>query len=137
VDVQLLLFYAATPNDYRPAFAAMRQARAEAVLIISSPEFFTDASVLASLAIETRLPTMCEWADMARSGCLLGYGPDFNELERRVAGYVARILNGAAPGELPIEEPTRFGFAINLKTAKTLDLTLPQSILGRADEVIE
>ena len=78
-----------------------------------------------------------EWADMARSGCLLGYGPNFDELERRVAGYVARILNGAAPGELPIEEPTRFGFAINLKTAKTLDLTLPQSILGRADEVIE
>ena len=107
------------------------------MLVISSPEFFTDASMLASLAIETRLPTMCEWADMARSGCLLGYGPDFNELERRVAGYVARILNGAAPGELPIEEPTHFGFAINLKTAKTLDLTLPQSILGRADEIIE
>jgi ABC-type uncharacterized transport system substrate-binding protein len=137
VGVELLPFYAASSDDYRAAFAAMRQAGADAVIIISSPELFTNASTLAALAIEARLPTICEWAEMARSGCLLGYGPDFDELERGVAGYVARIFRGAAPGDLPIEGPTHFVFAVNAKTAKALDLALPQSILARADEVIE
>ena len=68
---------------------------------------------------------------------MLGYGPDYTELQRRVADYVARILRGAAPGDLPIEQPTHYEFAINLKTARALGLTIPQSILGRADEVIE
>jgi putative ABC transport system substrate-binding protein len=137
LGVDLLPFYAATPDDYGSAFAGMRQAGADALEITSSPEFASNASALAALAIETRLPTMCEWAEMARSGCLLGYGPDFDELERRVAGYVARIFRGAAPGELPIERPTRFGFAVNLKTAKALGLMIPQSTMARTDEVIE
>jgi len=84
-----------------------------------------------------RLPTICEWAEMARSGCLLGYGPDYIELQHSVANYVARIFRGAAPGELPIEGPTHFRFAINMKTAKTLGLTIPPTLLARADEVIE
>jgi putative tryptophan/tyrosine transport system substrate-binding protein len=137
IGVDLLPFYAATPDDYRAAFAGMREAGADALEITSSPEFHSNASALAALAIETRLPTICEWAQMARSGCLLGYGPDFDELERGVAGYVARIFRGAAPGELPIEGPTHFQFAVNLKTAKALGLTIPQSVLARADEVIE
>ena len=89
------------------------------------------------LAIEANLPTICEWKSMAAEGCLVGYGPDFAGLLRRTADYVARIFRGAAPGELPIEGPTRFEFAINLKTAKALGLTVPQSTLVRADEVIE
>ena len=135
--IELLPFYAASRDEYPSVFAAMRSAGAEALEIISAPELYTDAAMLAELAAETRLPTICEWADMAQSGCLLGYGPDLPELERRVASYVARIFRGAAPGDLPIERPTHFQFAVNLKTAKALGLTLPPAILARADDVIE
>jgi putative ABC transport system substrate-binding protein len=74
---------------------------------------------------------------MAEQGCLLGYGPDYAEVLRRNADYVARIFRGAAPGDLPIEQPTHFEFAVNLKTAKALGLTIPPAILARADDVIE
>ena len=133
----LLPFYAAQPQDYPATFAAMRDAGPIALQIVSAPQFFTNASTLAELALEAKLPTMCEWRSMAAQGCLLGYGPDYAELLRRVADYVARIFHGASPGELPIEGPTHYEFAINLKTAKTLGLTLPPVILARADEVIE
>ena len=93
--------------------------------------------MLTKLAAEARLPTICEWSDMAQSGYLLGYGPDFAEFERRMASYVARILRGAPPGDLPIEGPTHFRFAVNLKTAKVLGLTLPPSIWALIDDVIE
>jgi putative ABC transport system substrate-binding protein len=123
VGIELVAFYGAQPEDYPPAFAAMRKSGADALEIISAPE--------------TGLPTMCEWAEMARSGCLLGDGPDYSELQHRVADYVARIFRGASPGDLPMEGPTHFQFTVNLKTAKALGLTVPQSILARADEVIE
>jgi putative ABC transport system substrate-binding protein len=133
----LLPFYAAQPEDYPATFAAMRDAGASALQIVSAPQFFTNAATLAELALEARLPTMCEWRSMAAQGCLLGYGPDYTELQRRVADYVARILRGAAPGDLPIEQPTHYELAVNLKTAAALGLTIPPSILARADEVIE
>src|SRR5207302_8402621 len=104
---------------------------------VSAPQFLTDSSTLAELALAARLLTMCEWRSMAAQGCLLGYGPDYAELQRRVADYVARIFHGVSPGELPIEGPTHYEFAINLRTAKTLGLTVPPAILARADEVIE
>jgi putative ABC transport system substrate-binding protein len=107
------------------------------VVIISAPDFFRDAALLSRLALEARLPTVCEWASMAHDGCLIGYGPNFAELWRLPADYIARILRGEKPGELPIEQPTLFEFAVNLKTAKTLDLTIPEAALQRADEVIE
>jgi putative tryptophan/tyrosine transport system substrate-binding protein len=135
--VELLPFYAATPEEYPIAFAAMRNAGVEALQIVSAPEFFSDARTLAALAVEAKLPTICEWRSMATEGCLVGYGPNFVELLRRTADYVARIFRGAVPGELPIEGPTRFEFAVNLKTAKALGLTIPQTIIARADEVIE
>jgi ABC-type uncharacterized transport system substrate-binding protein len=135
--VELIPFYGAQPEEYPTAFAAMRDARINGLEIISAPEFYTDAPRLAALAVETGLPTICEWAEMARLGCLLGYGQDYNELQRRVADYVARIFGGAAPGELPIEGPTHYHFTVNLNTAKSLGLTLPPAILARADEVIE
>ena len=90
------------------------------------------AATLAALAIEAKLPTICEWRSMATEGCLVGYGPDFAELLRRTADYVARIFRGATAGELPIEGPTRYEFAVNLKTAKALGLTVPQLILARS-----
>jgi putative ABC transport system substrate-binding protein len=135
--VELLPFYAGSPGEYSTAFAAMRSSGADALEIVSAPEFFSDARALAALAVDAKLPTVCEWRSMAVDGCLVGYGPDFDALLRRTADYVARIFLGAAPGELPIEGPTRFEFAVNLKTAKALGLMVPQSTLARADEVIE
>jgi len=137
VGVELLTFYGAQPADYPAAFAAMRQVRVAALEIISAPELYTDASQLAALAIQAGLPTICEWAEMARLGCLLGYGPDYNELQQRVANYVARIFRGAPPGDLPMEQPTRYEFVVNLKTAKALGIVVPPTILARADEVID
>jgi putative ABC transport system substrate-binding protein len=131
------VFYADEPADYIAAFAGMRTARSEALVIISAPDFFRDAALLSRLALEAGLPTVCEWASMARDGCLIGYGPNYAALWRRPAEYVARILRGEKPGELPIEQPTLFEFAINLRTAKALGLTIPEASLLRADEVIE
>jgi putative ABC transport system substrate-binding protein len=135
--IELLTLDAEGPDDYPAAFAAMRAAGVQALLITGNPTFNRDAALLARLALEMHLPIMCEWAENAQSGCLLGYGPNRSELRRRVAHHVARIFQGTAPGELPIEAPTHFELAINLKTAKLLGLTLPPSLLARADEVIE
>src|SRR6516225_6391410 len=137
IGLETDVFYADEPADYVAAFAGMRTVRSEALVIISAPDFFRDAALLSRLALEAGLPTVCEWASMARDGCLLGYGPNFAALWRRPAEYVARILRGEKPGELPIEQPTLFEFAINLKTAKVLGLTIPEASLLRADEVIE
>jgi putative ABC transport system substrate-binding protein len=137
LGLELVVFYAEVPADYSAAFAAMRSASAQALAILSAPDFSTNASTLAAFALEAGLPTVCEWRKMAEQGCLLGYGPDIAELYRRVADYVARIFRGAAPGDLPIEQPTHFEFAVNLKTAKALGLAIPPAILARADDVIE
>jgi putative ABC transport system substrate-binding protein len=131
------VFYADEPADYVAAFAGMRAAHSEALVIISAPDFFRDAALLSRLALDASLPTVCEWASMARDGCLVGYGPNRDALWRRPAEYVARILSGEKPGELPIEQPTLFEFAVNLKTAKALGLAVPPSLLATADEVIE
>jgi putative ABC transport system substrate-binding protein len=135
--LELRDFYAATAADYRPAFEAMRVAGAEALVVVASPELFRNWQMLHPLALEARLPTVCQWREMAEQGCLLGYGPDLDEARGRVADYVVRVLRGARPGELPIETPTRFAFGINLKTARAIGLDLPPSVLARATEVIE
>ena len=135
--IELAPFYAELPVQYAQAFAAMRRAGAQALAIVAAPEFNSDAEILAGLAIEAGLPTMCEWGQMAARGCLLGYGPVGLELWRRSADYVIRILRGTPASELPIEGPTRFEFIVNAKTAKKLGLTIPASVLVRADEVIE
>jgi putative tryptophan/tyrosine transport system substrate-binding protein len=84
-----------------------------------------------------RLPTLCEFRQMAEAGCLLSYGPTFDEITQRCAAQLDKILRGAAPGDLPMEQPTRFELVINLKTAKALNITVPQELLLRADAVIE
>jgi putative tryptophan/tyrosine transport system substrate-binding protein len=137
IGLELLTFYAATPEEFPPAFAKMRETGVQALAIASVPEFAGNAAALAAQALASHLPTVCEWDWMAQEGCLLGYGPDFAELRRRTADYVVRIFRGAAPGELPMEQPTHFKFTVNLKTATALGLTVPPSILARADEVIE
>jgi putative tryptophan/tyrosine transport system substrate-binding protein len=115
----------------------MRSAGAEALIIVSAPEFNRDAEILAALAVEAKLPTVCEWSHMAAQGCLFGYGPNQTELRRRTADYLVRIFRGSAPGDLPIEGPTPFQFAVNLRTAKHLGVELATGLLLRADEVIE
>ena len=137
IGVELLAFTVATPADYPTAFAAMQAAGAQALVISATSEFQRDAKQLAALALEARLPTVCEWAEMAHTGCLLGYGPSRTALRLRMADQIARIFRGVAPGDIAIERPTVFEFAINLKTAKALRLTVPPSLLARADEVIE
>jgi putative ABC transport system substrate-binding protein len=135
--LELPTYFAETPSAYPAAFTAMRSAGAEALIIVSAPEFNRDAEILAALAVEARLPTVCEWSHMAAQGCLFGYGPSQTELRRRTADYLVRIFRGRAPGDLPIEGPTRFQFAVNLRTARRLGVELPTSLLLRADEVIE
>jgi putative ABC transport system substrate-binding protein len=134
---ELLAFEAEGPDEYPATFAAMQVAGAQSLLITGNPTFNRDMTLLADLALEQHLPAMCEWAENARSGCTFGYGPNRSELRRRLAHLVARIFRGIAPSELPIETPTHFELAVNLKSAKQLGLDVPMTLLVRADEVIE
>jgi putative ABC transport system substrate-binding protein len=135
--IELAPVYAEGPASYPRAFTAMRAAAAQALVIVAAPEFNRDAEILAALATDAGLPTMCEWGQMAARGCLLGYGPVAPDLWRRAADYVLRVLRGAAPATLPIEGPAHFEFAVNLKTAKQLAVTIPTSVLLRVDQLIE
>jgi putative ABC transport system substrate-binding protein len=135
--VELLIFYASGPADYQSVFATIRAAHPDALQIGSSTIFTNDASHLAELAIQAGLPTVCDWPDSARRGCLLGYGPNPADLRRRTADFVARIFHGTPAGDLPIEDPTTFDLVVNLKTARALGIDLPPSLLAQADEVIE
>jgi putative ABC transport system substrate-binding protein len=125
------------PQAYEAAFAAMEAVGAQALAIGASPQFARDGAQLAKLAMERNLPTICQWRDMAEQGCMLSYGPSRPDMFRHTASFIARLLNGALPSELPIEQPTTFELVVNTKTAKTLGLDLMPSLLARADEVIE
>jgi putative ABC transport system substrate-binding protein len=133
--VQLQNVPARGSEELDNAFAAMTRKRAEAVLVLADPLFFFYRSRLVDLAAKRRLPTML-WA-FVDAGGLMSYWAHQADLYRRVASYVDRILKGAKPGDLPVEQPTRFELVINLKTAKMLRLTIPQSLLRRADQLIE
>jgi len=124
--------------EYESAFQALKRDGAEAILMLSSSAFFADRQRLADLAIRHRLPLVSPFREATDAGGLLAYGPNVTELwAKRVPFYVERILTGAKPGELPIEEPSTFELAVNLKTARTLGLTIPQALILRADKVIE
>jgi putative tryptophan/tyrosine transport system substrate-binding protein len=124
------------PEGYDLVFDAMVKARVDAVLVPSFPRFYLEHARIIDAAAKRRIPAMYEWGEIARDGGLMAYGPVFAELSRRVAIQIDRILKGAKPGDLPIEQPTKFELVLNLKTAKALGVTFPQSILVRADEVI-
>ncbi len=119
------------------AFSAMKQDHIVGVILVASPAFLGERRHLADLAIAHRLPMMVGSREYAEAGGLVSYGTDYPDLFRRAAAYVDKILKGAKPAELPIEQPTKFELVINLKTAKALGLTIPPSLLARADELIQ
>ena len=125
------------PGDFDAAFAAMVKERAGALLLSGDAMFFIHRTLLAGLALKSRLPSMSTQWQWVEAGGLLSYAPSFPDQWRRAATYVDKILRGAKPADLPIEQPTKFELVVNLKTAKTLELTIPQPILARADEVIQ
>ncbi len=123
--------------EYRRAFAAMSQQGVDSLIVGASPENLRHRRLIAELAAEARLPAIYQFRESIEAGGLMAYAFDVTDMFRRAAGYVDLILKGANPGDLPIQQPTRFELVINLKTAKALGLTFPPSILVRADEVIE
>jgi putative ABC transport system substrate-binding protein len=125
------------PGELDRAFAAMREARAGALIVESSSMLFTWRERLADLALKNRLPTVFAQRQYAEAGGLMAYSADFSDLFRRAATFVDKILKGAKPADLPVEQPTKWEFVINLKTAKALGLTIPPALLRRADEVIQ
>src|SRR5829696_523164 len=124
-------------DDFGPAFAKLTQDGVDGLLVLSSPLMISRRALLAELALRHRLPSMFGAKDNVLAGGLMSYAPDALDLNRRAATYVDRILRGAKPADLPVEQPSRYELAINLKTAKALNLAIPATLLARADEVIE
>jgi putative ABC transport system substrate-binding protein len=124
-------------TDYDRAFATIVAERADALFVLMSPTLTRDRKQIIERAAKYRLPAIYEWREQVEVGGLMSYGGSIVELSRRAAVYVDKILKGAKPADLPVEQPTKFELVINLKTAKALGLTIPQSLLQRADEVIQ
>jgi putative ABC transport system substrate-binding protein len=125
------------PGDFDKAFAAATRAHAGALTVLPSAMLFGERRRLVDLAARHRLPAMYGYREFVDDGGLMAYGANIADLYRRAATYVDKILKGAKPGELPVEQPTTFELVINLKTARALGLTIPQALLQRADEVIQ
>ena len=126
-----------TPEGFVSAFSEASRARAQALYVVEDPIFFAHRTVLLKLAFSAGLPSIHELRRFPEAGALMSYGPDLHDLFRRAAFYVDRILKGAAPADLPVEQPTKFELVINLKTARALGLDVPIELQQLADEVIE
>jgi ABC-type uncharacterized transport system substrate-binding protein len=137
LGVRLQFVEARGPAEFDRAFSDMTRAHAGALTVLGSAMFFNERRRLVDLAAEHRLPTVFPWKDGVDAGGLMSYGPNGPDLFRRAATYVDKILKGARPANLPVDQPTKFDLVVNLKTAKALGLTIPPSVLGRADHVIE
>jgi putative tryptophan/tyrosine transport system substrate-binding protein len=125
------------PEEFAGAFEAAMRARPEALMVVSSRFMNLNRSRVLEFVGKQRIPLVTGWGPWARAGSFMSYGPDLDALVRRAATHVDKILRGAKPADLPVEQPTKFELVINLKTAKALGLTIPQSLLQRADQVIE
>jgi ABC-type uncharacterized transport system substrate-binding protein len=134
--VHLQLVEARDPNDFDRAFSAIRKERASALIVLPSPMFYGEHKRIVELATKNRLPASYAFREATQAGGLLSYGASLPDLFRRAATQVDKILKGARPADIPVEQPSKFELLINLKTAKTLGLTIPPSLLLRADEVI-
>jgi len=137
LGVRLQFVEARGPGDFDRAFSDMTRARAGALTVLPSTMFFIERRRLVALAAKHRLPAVYPSREFVDAGGLMAYGSDLADMLRRTATYVDKILKGAKPGDLPVEQPTKFELVVNLKTAKALGLTIPQSLLQRADEVIK
>lgn len=137
LGLQLHSMQASSPDDYAMAFREAIKARSSAAWITLNPVANSNQKPIAELAIENKLPTICARADYAENGCLMAYGPGYETEGKDGARYVDRILKGARPSDLPIEQPTKFELIINLKTAKRLGLVVPRSVLSRADKLVQ
>jgi putative ABC transport system substrate-binding protein len=137
LGVALRIFSARGPEEFEAAFEAMRQWQAEGLMTFPSPMFYVNYRRLVELTASQRLPTIYVHKEAVTDGGLMFYGSDLPSLWRLAARYAAKILHGAKPGDLPVEQPTTFELAINLRTARTLGLAVPPPLLSRADEVIE
>jgi putative ABC transport system substrate-binding protein len=135
--VKLQSFPIRREQDINEAIQQAVRDQANGLVVLSSPLIFQHRSQIGSIALNARLPTISLFNTFPKEGGLMAYGPDFPAIYTQAAGYVARVLAGANPGELPIQRPTKFELVINLKTAKALGITFPPALLGRADEVIE
>jgi len=137
LGVQTQNFKGRTMVEIEASLEAARRSRAGAVLVFSSPVVFYNSPRIATLAREKRLASVGVFVEFAEAGGILTYGPSLRDAYRRCAGYVAKILNGAKPAALPIERPEKFELVINMKTAKALGLAVPESLLRRADQILE
>ncbi len=126
-----------SPKDIETAFRAASKGRTDAVLMLESSVFVLQRAQIADLAIKSRLPAMYSRREFVEDGGLMSYGTNFADLSRRAATYVDKILKGARPEDLPVEQPTKFELIINLKAAKQIGLTIPPNVLVRADKVIK
>jgi putative tryptophan/tyrosine transport system substrate-binding protein len=125
------------PENIEPAFQAARKGRAGAVFVLVSTIFNSNRTQVVELAVKSQLPAIFYSAEYVELGGLMAYGPSYTDLYRRVATYVDKILKGAKPADLPVEQPTKFELVFNLKTAKQIGLTIPPNVLARADKVIK
>jgi ABC-type uncharacterized transport system substrate-binding protein len=137
LDIQLEFQRVATPDEIRRAVTALKKRSADALLVQDEPLLARSVRDIAALALTLRLPSISQSSRFAESGGLLQFGADILDVFRRSAGHVDKILRGAKPGDVPIEQPTKFALIVNLKTAKALGLTIPPSLLLRADQIIE
>ena len=135
--LELQLLEARGPDEFEAAFASMAKQHAGAVVVEPDTLMISHAARIAELAIGNQLASMHAYREEVEAGGLISYGPRFSEPSRRAAGFIDKLMKGASPAELPVQQPTKFELVINLKTAKALALTIPPTLLARADEVIE
>jgi putative tryptophan/tyrosine transport system substrate-binding protein len=137
LGLQFRLFVVSDLDKLPAVFSAMHQDAIDAITLLTDAQFFSARRQVSSLAAKHRLPAMYESRDSVADGGLISYGANISDLTRRAAAFIIKVLNGAKPADLPIEQPTKFELIINLKTAKALGLEIPPMLLARADEVIE
>jgi len=137
LGIKVQLLGVRTAEDFPAAFAAILKERPDALLVLADRIFLHNRARIVDFEAKRRLPGMYPYRELVEAGGLMSFGPSYADMHRRAATYVDKILKGAKPADLPVEQPTKFDLVINLKTAKALGLTIPPSLLGRADEVIQ
>jgi len=137
LHVRLLRVEAGSSNDFDRALGTIKASRPDGLMLLPDRVLLAYRAPIVQFVARNHVPSMFPFREFAEEGGLMAYGPDYADMYRRAATYVDKILKGARPGDLPVEQPTKFELVINLKTAKMIGLSIPSSVLGRADQVIE